>query len=91
MALRLLCESAAKDKNSKMDTYLSKYFDDAKKALDQDVKTTLSNNNVSKTSIVQLLHTGAHRYQSSGNMDQTIAMSIIIGQILSITHSKTND
>ncbi len=89
MALRLLCESAAKDKNSKLDNYLKNNFDNAKKNLDQDIKTTLSNQNVTKSSLVQLLHTGAHRYQSSGNIDQTIAMSIIIGEILTITHSKT--
>lgn len=88
MALRLLCESAATDKNSKWGNYLKKYFPEAKKNLDKDIKTTLSNQNVSEESIVQLLQTGAHKYQSSANFDQTIAMSIIIGEILAITHSK---
>jgi len=90
MALRLLCESAAKDKRSRMDNYLEKYFDDAKKSLDQDIKTTLSNQNVTKKSIVQLLHTGAHKYQSSSNVEQTLALAIIIGNILTISHGKNN-
>lgn len=90
MALRLLCESAAKDNNSKFGKYLKQYFSQAKKNLSSDIRTTLSNQNVSEDSIVQLLQTGAHNYQSSANFDQTIAMSIIIGEILSITHSKDN-
>lgn len=88
MALRLLCESAAKDRNAQFGNYLKKYFPQAKKNLDKDIRTTLSNQNVTEDSIVQLLQTGAHKYQSSANFDQTIAMSIIIGEILAITHSK---
>lgn len=91
MALRLLCESAAKDNNSKMANYLKKHFDSAKKNLDQDIKTTLANQNVSKDSLIQLLQTGAHAYQSSSNVEQTLAMSIIIGEILTITHTKVKN
>jgi hypothetical protein len=91
MALRLLCESASKDKKSKMENYLKKYFDEAKKGLDSDIRTTLSNQNVTKSSITQLLHTGAHKYQSSSNMEQTIAMTIIIGSILTLSHGKKNN
>ena len=91
MSLRLLCESASKDCKIRMDKYLDKHFDNAKKNLSQDVKTTLSNQNVRKSSIVQLLHTGAHQYESSGNIEQTIAMSIIIGEMLNLTHSKSKD
>mgnify|MGYP003634471053 CR=1 FL=1 len=90
MALRLLCESASKDKKSRMDKYLNGNYDLAKNRLDQDIKTTLANQNVSKASLVQLLQTGAHGYQSSSNLDQTIAMSIIIGEIITISHSKNN-
>ncbi|MBK6966852.1 MAG: hypothetical protein IPH20_23860 [Bacteroidales bacterium] len=57
-------------------------------SLDKDIKTSLSNHNVNENSIVQLLHTGAHNYQSSSNIEQTIAMSIIIGSILTISHGK---
>lgn len=89
MSLRLLCETAAKETNNKqMDAYLKANFDHAKKTLDQDIKTTLSAQNVSQSSIVQLLHTGTHDYQSSKNMEQTIALSIIIGSMLTITHGQ---
>ncbi|MCF6159120.1 MAG: hypothetical protein E3K32_11275 [wastewater metagenome] len=87
MSLRLLCEIAAKeDNNKKLQNYLKGNFANAKKTLDQDIKTTLSSQNVNESSLVQLLHTGAHNYQSSNNMEQTIAVSIIIGAILTITH-----
>lgn len=86
MALRLLCETAAKDQNKLLDRYLKEHFDQAKQTLSQDIKTTLSAQNVHEGSIVQLLHTGAHNYKSSTNMDQTIALSLIIGAILTITH-----
>jgi len=89
MSLRLLCETAAKDcGNMKLDTYLKNNFENAKKQLDKNVKTTLSNKNISESSIVQLLQTGAHNYTSSGDLDQTIALSMIIGEILTITCGK---
>ena len=89
MSLRLLCETAAKDcSNMKLGTYLKKHFKNAKKQLDQNLKTTLSTQNVSESSIVQLLHMGAHNYTASQNLEQTIALSIIIGKILIITHGK---
>lgn len=88
MSLRLLCETAAKDNNKKLDDYLKNNFNKAKKVLNQDIKTTLSNLNVTEKSIIQLLHTGAHKYESSNNIEQTIALSIIIGEMLTITHGK---
>jgi hypothetical protein len=88
MSLRLLCETAAKDKNKKLDDYLKGNFESAKKLLDQNIKTTLSTQNVNENTIVQLLHTGAHNYQSTNNMAQTIALSLIIGSILTVTHGK---
>lgn len=88
MSLRLLCEAAAKDCDLELHHFLRKYFEDAKKNLDQDTKTTLANQNVTNDSLTQLLHTGAHNYHSSSNLEQTIAMSIIIGAILEITHGK---
>jgi predicted NodU family carbamoyl transferase len=89
MSLRLLCETAAKeDNNKKLENYLKGYFDEAKKNLNQDIKTTLSGQNVTEESIVQLLHTGAHNYKSTSNMAQTIALSIIIGKILTLSHGK---
>lgn len=89
MSLRLLCETASKeDNNKKLENYIKGYFQSAKNSLSQDIKTTLANQNVNEKSIVQLLHTGAHSYKSSGNMEQTMALSIIIGSILTITHGK---
>jgi len=89
MSLRLLCETAAKeDNNKKLENYLKGHFEKAKKNLDQNIKTTLSNQNINQGSIVQLLHTGAHNYQSSNNLEQTIALSIIVGAIITITHGK---
>lgn len=90
MAMRLLCETAAKDSNNmKLENYLRLHFTEAKKTLDQNVKTSLSNHNVTENSLIQLLHTGAHNYDSSNNMEQTLSMSLIIGAILTISHGKT--
>lgn len=88
MALRLLCETAAKDQQKQLDKYLKAHYSEAKKLLDQDSKTTLASQNVTEDSITQLLHTGAHTYQSSSNIEQTIAMSVIIGAILTNTHGQ---
>lgn len=89
MSLRLLCETAAKEKNyKKFENYLTKNYAEAKMLLDQDAKTTISNQGIDDKKIVQLLHTGAHSYRSSSNIDQTVALSIIIGKILTITHGK---
>lgn len=91
MSLRLLCETAAKDKNKRLDDYLKESFENAKKLLDQNVKTTLSTQNVNESTIVQLLHVGAHNYQTTNNMNQTLALSLIIGAILTVTHGKEED
>ena len=88
MALRLLCETAANDNGQSLDQYLKANFKKAKKNLDQDAKTTLSTQNVSEKTITQLLHIGAHNYQASNNLEQTIAVSVIVGEILTITHGR---
>lgn len=90
MTLRLLVESASGGYDSKaMDTYIDTHFESAKAQLDQDQDTTLSNHSVdSVQKLKQLLHTGVHNYSSSANIEQTLAMSIIIGEMLKITHSK---
>ena len=89
MALRLLCEAAAKDCSQDLDKYVKTNFVAAKGTLGSDKKTSLSNQNVTETSILQLLHTGAHTYAASANMEQTLAISLIVGAILSATHSKS--
>ena len=89
MSLRLLCETAAKDNNyDRFNLYIEKYYANAKSNLSQDAKTTLANYSINDKSIIQLLHTGAHSYSSSSDYKQTLALSIIIGEILKLTHSK---
>tara|TARA_R110002049_G_scaffold39916_3_gene122254 strand:+ start:2471 stop:3700 length:1230 start_codon:yes stop_codon:yes gene_type:complete len=88
MSMRLLSETAATDSGLALDKYIKTNYKSAKKNLDKDAKTTLSSQNVSEGTLTQLLHIGAHNYQASNNLDQTIAISIILGEILTITHGK---
>lgn len=88
MALRLLCEAAAKECRQEMAAYVTTRFQRAKATLDQNTKTTLSNHNVTEKSLIQLLHTGAHNYAASANVDQTLAVSIILGALLTDSHGK---
>ena len=88
MALRLLCEAAANDASLNIEDYVPEYYPKAKKVFSQDVKTTLSSQSITETSIVKLLHTGAHNYETSSNLDQTLALSIAIGGMIKITHGK---
>ena len=87
MGLRLICDVAAA-KNETLSQLTNAHYDDAKKELTKDEKTTLSTNSVTKGKIVELLHVGAHAYTSSNNLSQTVAISLIIGKILEITHGK---
>lgn len=88
MSLRLLVESAT-PKTKGIADYVNTNFENAKKQLTQDQKTTLANNSINGAkSLIQLLQSGAHNYANSANFEQTVAMSIIIGAILKITHSK---
>lgn len=88
MSLRLLVETAANDEKKKIDKYIDTYFDSGKKLLSKDEKTTLSNNNVTKSSLSQLLNTGAHNYSDSLSYDKAYAMSLIVGKMLSLSHKK---
>ena len=89
MSLRLLCETAATSRKSgDIKFYIKKYFEDGKKLLDKDAKTLLAAQSVTQESLPQLLHTGAHNYSSSGNYDQTLAISVILGGMLSVSHGK---
>lgn len=88
MALRVLAETAAKGVNKNLQSYLRDGFDAAKKALDQDAKTTLANQGIRKETVVQLFQTGAHDYHNSKNEEQALALSIILGKILSDSHGK---
>ena len=85
MALRLECELIAHVSNSKdFSTFVTNEYDKAKNMLSQQEKTFLITNSVNKDNIITLLHTGAHNYESSYNLPQTIAMSLIIAGLLKI-------
>lgn len=88
MSMRLLCEAAASDLRIDMAQYLKANYKAAKATLGNDAKTTLLTQNVNENSVVPLLHIGAHNYKAGNNMDQTVAVSIILGSILSITHGR---
>ncbi|WP_334106774.1 hypothetical protein [Methylobacillus sp.] len=88
MSLRMLAETAARDANKDLKNYLTENFDQAKQSLDKNTKTLLSNQSVEKGKVVQLFQTGAHDYANSRNEEQAIALSIILGGILRITHGK---
>lgn len=88
MSLRMLAETAAKDMKKELKDYLTEHFDPAKKSLDQNAKTTLSNQSVSKDSIIKLFHTGAHDYHNSKNEEQALGLSIILGAMLTLSHGK---
>lgn len=88
MSLRMLSETAAKEMKKDLKVYIDEYFDAAKSTLDQNIKTTLSNQSVRKDSIVQLLQTGAHDYHNSKNEEQALALSIIVGAMLTLSHGK---
>jgi hypothetical protein len=88
MPLRLLAETAAHDMATTIEEYLKNQFDDAKKTLDANAKTTLAAQNVNKNTIVQLFQTGAHNYTNCLNEEQAIAMSIILGAMLTKSHGK---
>lgn len=88
MSMRLLAEAAASDQTLTLNQYLKTHFKTAKSKLDTDTKTTLSTQNVSESNIEQLLHIGAHNYTAANNLEQTIAVSIILGKILEISHGR---
>lgn len=90
MSLRLLVESATSE-GKKIADYVNSNFTEAKKTLTTDQKTTLANNSIGNAgNLIQLLQSGAHDYTNSANFEQTIAMSVIIGSMLNVTHSKQN-
>ena len=90
MALRLLIESASGGEDSEnTNEYIKTHFKDAREKLSKDEKTTLHTQSIeSDSKLISLLHIGAHNYSSSSNMDQTMAMSIILGKILTKTHGR---
>lgn len=90
MSLRILAETAGKEMSKDLKDYLLNGFDSAKKSLDQNTKTTLSNQGIKKDTIVQLFQTGGHDYHNSKNEEQALALSIILGRMLVESHGRTN-
>lgn len=89
MSLRLLCESATTESNTQsLQNYIRNNFRKAKSKLNKDQKTTLSTLNVTEGSFIQLLHIGAHKYEAASNLKQTLAMTLVIGEMLKHTHGK---
>lgn len=83
MALRLECELIAScSSSSGFEVIVKEDFDKTKQFLTQDQKTFLVQNSVTKENIISLLHTGAHNYTGSFNLQQTIAMSLIVAGLL---------
>ena len=90
MSLHLIVELAAEEKEQKLNQYVQTNFANAKQRLSQDLKTTLSANDVTDRNLVQLLQNGAHTYSSALSKDKAISMSIIIGSMLLLTHGKNS-
>ena len=98
MALRLLCETAWKDlKMTYLEEYLKKYFDVAKARLCKAEKTLLSKNLSDEDpkplethkQLLSWLQDSAHTYdESTRNYRQTVAISVLVGAILSSSHGK---
>lgn len=92
MGLRLIVESAS-IQNEKgcgdIAKYVNNNYDDAKRSLSQDNKTLLSSQSINNSQdLIKLLQSGGHDYTASARIEQTIAMSIIVKEMLKITHSK---
>lgn len=98
MALRLLCETAWKElKMHNLEEYLKEYFDVAKARLCKAEKTLLSKNISDEDpkplethkQLLSWLQDSAHTYdESTRNYKQTVAMSVLVGAILSCSHGK---
>ncbi len=98
MALRLLCETAWKElKMDNLEEYLKEYFDVAKARLCKPEKTLLSKNISDEDpkplethkQLLSWLQDSAHTYdESTSNYKQTVAISVLVGAILSCSHGK---
>ena len=95
MGLRLLVDTAAMDKFSQdeLKKYVNQYANAAKKELrtsesGKNLLTFMSNHRVLPDDLLKLLQNGAHAYTSSGSREQALAMSILIGKMLTISHGR---
>lgn len=89
-SLRLLVERASGNSTTNgVRDYVDTNFAVAKKELTKDEKNFLSLHHIKEaTDLKSLLECGGHGYSASKDMQQTIAMSTIIGKMLMMTHSK---
>ena len=81
------------EKEKLVESYVEKYAGDVKKRLRRrsnatDITTFLSNNSVSPDKLTQLLQQGAHAYTSTNNVQQAKAISIMLGEMLTLSHGK---
>lgn len=95
MSLRLLAETAASEcrEDGGLQRYVKDYADEAKKELrkregGQDLLTFVSNHQVSPSNLLQLLQSGAHVYASTRTEGQTLAMSVLVGEMLTLSHGR---
>ena len=49
-------------------------------------KTYLHENNVTEKTLTGLLNIGAHNYEAALSVDKAISMSVIIGEMLDLSH-----
>lgn len=92
MSLRLLCEATSKQLNTKgMSDFLNKNFSTAKKQLNQDQQTFLHNQSVTPANIVGMFESAGHNYSGMSNYQQTIAMSLILAQLITQFFGKTKE
>ena len=85
--------AASADRYGRHGRYVGEYAGEAKKRLRQaansaDLVTFMRNQAVSPENLLRLLQNGAHAYTSTGNKEQALAMSILIGEMLSISHGR---
>lgn len=89
MALRLICDLVAREQGEKkFANLLEKDFEEFKTNLTQNQKTFIFNQKVDAGHIVPLLNCGAHDYMGNNDIQQTIAISFILGQFLLKYHAR---
>lgn len=96
MGLRLLAEKAAQEMkvpDPDLNMYVKEYAAAAKSRLrqredKQDLVTYLESQSIAPDTMIRRLQSGAHGYTSTNNRDQAIALSILLGQMLVLSHGK---
>ncbi|MDR2440381.1 MAG: hypothetical protein LBE12_13555 [Planctomycetaceae bacterium] len=90
LMLRLLVEAASGNSTRDFSKYVKTNFAEAKNSLTPDERNTLSSKSCDdSTKLIQLLKAGGHNYKDSNDLNQTLAMSLIIGQMIKRTDGKS--